>query len=265
MAKMPAHHIVWLDSLQPGQRASEVFAMIETKAIDPNVYEVGSMAEDISMVVGMQEANIATVSGATATETTIAEDSRVSSMASSTDDLDDFLSEVVREAGQVMLLEMSKETVMNICGPGAAWSEFSAEEVINDIYLDIRAGSSGKPNKAMRISALERLYPVLVQTPGIKPEWLAGLLVSLVDDTIDLKDAFLDGLPSIQALNAMMQAAQAAAMQPPAAGAGPNGAQGAQPTGNPATDPNMQGPQGVSQTPGAPGPSGMGGMGGQMV
>lgn len=262
LGKAPPHHIVWFDSLQPGQKLADVFGMIETKNIDPNVYEVGSMHEDVSMVVGMQEANLSTISGATATETTIAEDSRVSSMSSSTDDLDDFLSEVVKEAGQVMLLEMSKDTIQKIVGPGAAWAEFSPEDVINDIYLDIRAGSSGKPNKAMRISAVERLYPVLVQTPGIKPEWLAGLLVNLVDDTIDLSDAYLEGLPSIQALNGMIQAAAASPGMPPGASPGANagpppsghGSMGAQTTGNPMTDPNAQGAMGAMKTPGAPAP-----------
>lgn len=266
LGKMPAHSIIWFDSLQPGEKISEVFHEIETSNIDPNVYEVGSMTEDISMCIGLQDANMGAISRGTATEVTVAEDSRVSSMSSATDDLDDFLSEVVGEAGQVMLMEYSPETIKKICGPGAAWSEFmAAEDIINDIYLDIVAGSSGKPNKANKVSALERLYPVLVQVPGFKPEWLARQLVELLDDGIDLTDAWTDGLPSINALNAMMQEAQRAALAPqPAgpAGAGgaptnPRGAQGAAPTGNPQTDPRAQGGNGAMKTPAAAAPQNM--------
>ena len=73
---------------------------------------------------------------------------------------------------QILLLEMSKEEVIAICGPGAVWPEFKKEEVLNEVYLEIEAGSTGKPNKAAELQNIERIIPFLIQIPGIDPKFL---------------------------------------------------------------------------------------------
>jgi nucleoside-diphosphate-sugar epimerase len=67
---------------------------------------------------------------------------------SNKDDLDTHLSELLGEAGQVLLLNMSLESVKRIVGEGAVWPELSPEDVMDCVYTTILAGSSGKPNKA---------------------------------------------------------------------------------------------------------------------
>src|SRR5690606_34048623 len=122
---------------------------------------------------GDQQANLGPTSGATATESAIAENSRSSGLSSETDELDDFLTMLARACGQLLLLEMSAETVKRIAGPGAVWPEFSRQEVADEIYLEILAGSSGRPNRQLRINAIERTGNILVQVPGIRPTKLA--------------------------------------------------------------------------------------------
>ena len=77
---------------------------------------------------------------------------------------------------------------------------------------------------------MERMTPLLLQIPGIKPTWLAQKMVDVIDANIDLSDAYLDGIPSIQAMNGMI---------------GPG-------TGDPATDPAAQGDQGGQNNPAGP-------------
>ncbi len=244
----PPHHIVWFDSLQPGQKVADLFQEIATANIDPNIYETGSIMEDVNLVVGMQDAHLGGTSGATATESSIAEDSRMSSISSNVDDLDDFLCAVVKASGHIMLLELSPEIVQGIAGVGAAWPEFSAQEIKDDIYLEIEAGSSGRPNRAADAAAWSQIGPQLQMIPGVSPEWLARTLINIIDPNVSLEDAYIDGLPSIQAMNA------AAAAPPVAPG---TGAAGAAPTGDPTTDPNLMGPAGMTKAPAAQGGSGM--------
>lgn len=245
----PAHHVAWFESLQPGQKGEDLFWEIKKAPIDPNVYETGSLTDDVTIAVGMADAHIGAVSGATATESSIAEDSRASSLSSNVDDLDDFLSEVFAEVGYIYLLEMSAETISKAVGPGAVWPEFSADEVISDVYLEIEAGSSGRPNKALQASTFERIFPLLIQLPGVSPEFLARKLIKILDDNVDLADAYVDGMPSVQAINMAMGAM---------AKGGAAGMEGATPTGNAMTDPNMQGMMGSNPIPQPPTPSNMG-------
>lgn len=214
--------------------------------IDENLYQTEHLFVDMQRVTGSQEANFGGTSGSTATESSIAESSRISSVGSNVDDLDDFLTAVARAAGQVLLTEMSGDKVIEIVGPGAIWPEMSRKEIAEEITLEIQAGSSGKPNVAQELANMERGMPFLIQIPGMNPTVLGKRYANLLD--MDVDEMIVEGMPSITALNAM-------ASRPPAA----PGAPGAQPgTGDPANDPNAQGPQGAANAPkpamGAPGP-----------
>src|SRR3546814_14404259 len=100
-----------------------------------------------------------------------------------------------------MLMEWSVEKVIEIVGPGAAWSNLDREAIVSEIFLEIEAGSSGRPNAAQELANLERVSPLLVQTPGISPRWIANKVLKLVDSNVDLDEAFIDGLPSLTAMN----------------------------------------------------------------
>lgn len=226
----PDSAVIELTALQPGEKAENLLQAFKHSPIDPAVYDTNVVFDDVLRVVGTQEANLGGVAKATATESAIAESSRVSAEASNVDDLDDMLTDLARATGQLMLAEISKETAVEIAGPGAAWPELSGEEIAKEIYLEIRAGSSGRPNKAAEIANFERMAPTLLQTPSISPEWFARKQLEILDDPIDLDEAILSGLPSIVAMNTAHKQAQVA-------------------TGDPMTDPGMQGAAGAQNGP----------------
>lgn len=234
-----AFEIVELGGLPPGTEPSKVIQPAPVPGVDPALYDTTFTFDDIQKVTQSQEANFGGVSKSTATESTIAEGARSVGIEDNKDDLDEFLSLLARDGGQVLLKEMAPETVRKIAGPGASWPEWSRDEIAQELYLNIIAGSSGRPNKAIEVANLERVAPILLQIPGLSPKWIAKDVLGRLDDKIDLDEALAEGMPSITAMNTMAgKQAQAA-------------------TGDPATDPAAQGPQGADQTaaPGTqPGP-----------
>ena len=234
--KMQTHEVgehIELDALSASDAQSKVQDKMMAKptvAIDASIYQTDYLDDDYLRTSGQQVANIGPTSDSTATEASIAETSRMGEVQSDADDLDEFLTDVARAAGQVLLAEMTAETVKRIVGPGAVWPEMDRKAMQEEVYLEIKAGSSGRPNKALKVANMERLAPFIVQAPGITPAWWARELVQQVDDTIDLTEAVLDGQPSMTAMNAMAQPS----------------------TGDPATSPEQQGPRGRANNPAPP-------------
>lgn len=235
LANHAAHDIVELEGLADGEKVDNAFQPFPKVGVDPNLYETGTDMTDVQLVVGAQEANLGGTSGDSATENSIAESSRLQSVDSNIDDLDEWFTALARASGQVLLREMALETVKSVAGPGAVWPELRAQEIAEEVYLKIQAGSSGRPNKAQDLANLERAVPILTQTPGINPEWLAKHTLRTLDAHIDLSEAYTAGLPSITAMNRQSQMG----------------------TGDPASDPNAQGGEGgENQERGNPGRGG---------
>lgn len=234
-----AHTLVELNGLPPGTPIDNVLQRVPYSPIDPALYDVSAAQSDILMSVGSQEANLGGTSSSTATESSIAESSRMTAQGSNADDLDDFLTAIAQAASHILLKELSPETATEIAGPGAMWPDLSREEIAKDLSLTVRAGSSGRPNKAAEIQNMQQMAPFLLQVPGVRPDWIAQQLIQRLDDRVDMTDAFAESLPSVMQMN-----------QPP------QGAGAMQPGGGP-TPPGQQGPQGANnnQTPPQAGPA----------
>jgi hypothetical protein len=224
--------VIELQALDQGMKISEVLDPLPHPGVDPNLYDTSPVFEDYLRTLGQNEANLGGTSGSTATEAAIAEGSRNSDVSSTVDDLDEFLTEIARAAGQILLAEASPEKVKELVGPGAVWPTLSASEVSREIFLDVEAASTGRPNRAAELQAAQTAFPMLMQLPKINPEFLARELLRRMDDRLDLHDAFLPGAPSIQQMN------------------GPGGGMpgGAGPAG-PQSDPRAQGGQGGNNAP----------------
>jgi hypothetical protein len=235
----PANAVIKLQNLAPGQAVNQILQPIQHSPIDPSLYDTGMLLEDMMRVVGSQEANLGGTSSSTATEVSIAEGSRMSSLSSNVDDIEDFLGELARTTGQVLLEQMDQDTVVKIAGPGAVWPQLTANEIAQELLLEVEAGSNGRPNKALQIQNFERLAPILLQIPGMNPEWLAKQAIQRLDDGLDVADALRAALPSIVAQNSQKQISTGDPMSDPNA----QGAQGGQNAPVPAESPGINGPQ----------------------
>ena len=222
LSNYAAHDVIKINALDKGQKSSDMLMPVQKVGVDPNLYETGTTFEDMQRVSGNQEAVIGGTGNSTATESSIAEGARQGGMGLDVDDLDDMLTALMRAAGQLALTELDANTVIDICGPGAVWPQLTRAEVMKELNLAIKAGSSGRPNQAREAANFERLAPTLLQLPGISPRWFAERAIRIVDDDISLDDAIAEGLPSIMTQNKMGQVGQ----------------------GDPAADPNQQGEEG---------------------
>lgn len=221
-------------NIDPQTKLNDVLQPIQISGVDPNLYDTGEINGDMQLVVGTNEALMGGLSKATATESAISAGSSASSDSSSVDDLDGFLTVVSRAAGQILLKEMSEEQVKKVAGPGAVWPHMTLAEIADEVFLEVEAGSTGKPNQAVEINNWKTLLPFLLQMPDINKPWLLKQTLLRLDDKLDLTDAIMSGVPSIVAQNQMQRAS----------------------TGDPASDPNAQGGAGAANAPAPPGGEG---------
>lgn len=222
-----AFALLELDAIGPNDDIKKYLQRKPVENIDPNMYETGSLYDDLLRTVGVSRAELGQPGGdVTATASTISANAQTAENSENVDDLDTLLSELARYGAQILLQNLTKETAVEIAGPGAVWPEtvLTAEEVAKDLVLDIKAGSSGKPNKPQELANYERAMPTLLQIPGINPiEGIAKPYLDLLD--IDLEKALAEGMPSVVAQNALM--AKMALGGPPQPGGPETGASGA--------------------------------------
>jgi len=261
----PANALLELNALAPGQKIDDVLQIIKMPPVDPAIYDTGPVFEDVLRVLGSDQADQGTTSDATATEVSVAQFSQSTDLDSTIDDINDVMREMAQAASQILILNVSQDTCVQIVGPGAVWPQLDKQQVSDNVFLDIDVGANGPANRQQDVQVLTQLVPLLQRIPGISPEWLARELIRRMGDDLDLTEAFAEGAPSIEALNQLMSKPPEA---PPGAGAGADagaggdgGPAGPGPSGagrgpprppGPAQDPNAQGPAGQANAMQAP-------------
>jgi hypothetical protein len=243
----PDNAILELNGLQPGQKIDDLLQPFTGPEINPALYDVSPYFDDTLRVTGFQEANMGGTNDATATQSQIAEAGRTTSMDSNVDDLDDLLTHLARYGGQLLFANVSEATVKRIVGPGAVWPDLTRQQIADEVWLEIEAGSSGNPNQAVDIANAQKIYPLIMQLPNIDPEFIARDLLKRMDDKLDLTQAFKSPLPSIVAMNSAMRGGP---------GQPQPGQMAAPPQGATPPSPHMQGPAGNQNAHQNPRPGG---------
>jgi hypothetical protein len=121
--------VIEFNALQPNQDIKNLLQAFSGPGIDNNLYEVNPIYEDVLRTTGIQEANLGGTSDTTATQTNVAESSRMTSMGSNIDDLNDLLTQLARNGGQILLTEVSRPTVEKIVGVGCVWPEMARQDI----------------------------------------------------------------------------------------------------------------------------------------
>ena len=245
----PDNAILELNGLQPGQKIDDLLQPFTGPPIRPELYDVTPYFDDILKVIGRQEANMGPTNDSTATQSQIAEAGRITTVDSNTDDLDDLLTHLAKYGGQLLLANVSEQTVKRIVGPGAVWPALTKQQIAEEVWLEVEAGSSGLPNQAVAVANAQKIYPLVMQLPNIDPEFIAKDLLKRMDDKLDLTQAFKSPLPSIVAMNTMMRGGGAGGPTPP-------GQMAASSPGATPPSPHMQGPAGGQNPPMNPRPGG---------
>ena len=192
-------------NLPPDAKITDILQPIPVPGVDPNLYDVGEVFNDMQLIAGTQRAQLGGLAKVTATETAVSAEASTTSAQANIDDLDAFLTRLARDSGQILMAQVSAETVTRVVGPGAVWLDQAIGDIQAELILEVEAGSSGKPNAAMEIANWERMLPSLLQMPSIRPDWLAKESLRRLDDRMDLTEAQVSGIPAIVAQNRMAQ------------------------------------------------------------
>lgn len=211
---------------------SKIIQPLNKIPLQPELYDTNPHKEDSLVTTGTQEANMGPAQpNVTATVGTIAEQSRNTVSASNVDDLDDLLSAMAEAGGEMIFRGFDRETITKIAGDGAVWPMTEIESFTDELYLQIQAASSGRPNKVIDAANIERLGPLIMQAAQMPPQLQKSIqaiireVVKRLDDQLDPNEFFPDPMPMMNL------------MQPQ---------QMAQPTGSPTQQPLQENPSGVS-------------------
>src|SRR5438132_1562088 len=214
--------VIELQSIPQGADVEKLLTPFRHAPVDPTLYDTLPLQQDMLFVIGNMEATQPASNKATATAASITEQARQQVVSSNVDDLDDFLSILAESSGQILLREMSPNVVQRIAGPGAIWpSQGQGEDYVNELYLDVIAASSGRPNKALEIANFTQIAPLMLQA-GVNPQFLLREALKRLDDRLDPEEMFSGGPslmapppPPVQAANAARQAPNGSPASPP--------------------------------------------------
>lgn len=170
--------------------------------LDPLNYSTDPARADIEMIIGGGDAARGTVTKAkTATEAEILSQGLRGRSAERQDTMEDLLSEVGAYALQVCLRKLSPEEVARLAGPEAAsvWPALSVDEVFELVTVDVRGGSTGKPDRLQEQDRWTKLLPVIKEAVqqvaelyGQGQVQLAQAVVALLRETLRRFDERID-------------------------------------------------------------------------
>ncbi len=136
-------------------------------SIDPNSYTTDPARSDIEQLLGGGDAARGTVMKAkTATEAEIMAQGLRGRSAERQDTLEEMLTELGSYALQVCLRKMTPADVAQIVGEVAAqhWPTLTAEQVFEQVLVEVRGGSTGKPDRLQEQDRWTKLQPVIEKT-----------------------------------------------------------------------------------------------------
>ena len=134
--------LVEMDGIPPGTDIRTVVMPKPTMPVDPNIYPTTSSSRT-SSGSGRRGGELRRHKRQHGDGIDHRRGGPVSGIQSNIDELDEWLTTVVRATGQLLLMEMRPETVKTLVGEGAMWPELSREEIAAEVWLDIKAGPPG--------------------------------------------------------------------------------------------------------------------------
>ena len=159
---------------------NQVIGPKPTVPVNPVDYDTSPIRQDWEQVTGLQDAARSTVvTPKTATEAQIMQQSLSGRISEMRDRMEDFLQELAQYSAQILLMNMTPEQVSRYMGPGKEikdpatgearlepsfdWPTLTRENVFNMVQLEIRAGTTGAPDKLRLQENWSQALPIIMQ------------------------------------------------------------------------------------------------------
>ncbi len=142
----------------------DVFAEVKYPNIDMALYVTEPIMQKFELIWGLQEAMQGTINTPkTAREAEIQQTGSQARTSDKRDILDDALTEIAQYTAELAVQQLDSEQVRVIAGKAAIWIQLEdIEDLESLVSVEIRAGSSGKPNTVARQQAWSVIMPQLV-------------------------------------------------------------------------------------------------------
>lgn len=181
--------------------------------IDPALYDTTQTRLDIDNLSGVPDARQASLVGddKTATEAAIMQEGFSSRTQDRVDMVETVITDVFQHMYELALQEVSFEQISRIAGPQSVWPgggvlanvELTHHDLEEWIQVEVRAGSTGKPNKQLEQQNWLQLFPLLqqsvmqiqqarMQTPPGMPNPMADALEAMLKEFIRRFDERID-------------------------------------------------------------------------
>lgn len=192
---------VGIETTNPRADARSIFMPLAYPQMDPGLYDTSRVMMEIERIFGVQEALSGAVTVAkTATEAQIQQTGTQSRTGAMRDALEDMLTDLAHYTAECARAHMTPEDVQAIVGPDAMWPEYRAGEDLSAMLsVNIRAGSTGKPNTTAERQSWAALLPILQngimqigQMRNSTPDDIATAMVELLNITLKRNDERLD-------------------------------------------------------------------------
>ncbi len=168
--------------------------------IQPENYNTQPARADMEMIVGGGDAARGSVLEAkTATEAEILSQGLRGRSAERQDTMEDMLSEAGAYALQILLRKMPIDEIKKIAGEGAVWPELDVEQIFDMVTVDVRGGSTGKPDRLQEQDRWTKLMPVIqdamvkvgeLRAQGMEDQ--AQAIIALTKETVRRFDERVD-------------------------------------------------------------------------
>jgi hypothetical protein len=115
------------------------------------------------------------------------------------DTLEDLLNELGPYCVEVMLRKYSEAEVQKIAGPDASWPRMALDEIFDLVSIEVRGGSTGKPDKGVEQETWTKLLPIIneavqkvAELRAQGQEALAQAVIELTRETLRRFDERID-------------------------------------------------------------------------
>lgn len=149
--------------IDPTRPLKDNFTPKAYEHVDPRMFENGPIKEDMEKISGVQEALQSSVTAPkTATEANIQQSGFASRTTSDRDAVEDLLTDFAQYTAEISIQCLTTQDAQRIAGPAAFWPHgMSIDDIVTMVEVDIKAGTTGKPNREEDKQTWAQLMPTI--------------------------------------------------------------------------------------------------------
>lgn len=133
-------------------------------SFNPAIYDTSPIRGDMNLVSGSTDAAQGSVLKAkTATEAEYLQAGLASRTSERQDTIADWIGDMAEYASEILLQELTVPQVQRVAGMQAVWPAMTKDEALDQVSIEIRAGTMGKPDKAREQENWAKVLPLIQQ------------------------------------------------------------------------------------------------------